>query len=451
MRFVDYRDIVNWSPRHLKGAAIHYRPEYSLARLGDILVRSKDTVKILPDVEYSRLTLRKNYGGILLRDRKLGQDIGRKKQYRVKGGQLLVSKIDISQGAVGIIPKDLSEAVVTENFWVYDSADPKNVKLEYLALVLTTSAFMSLAGENSNGTTGRQYMQEAIFLNQYIPLPDVSVQNSLVRKFDSIEKRCFKMKKEAQQKEHELYERLFDELGLNITHESLTKGQLHLFNSNELHEWSYEKLKTDAVWASTNYEDVRIGECPEFFLMVQRGINPQYTANAGTGLLNQKCVRWYNLDLIYMKNVTKESLTKYSRELFTKRGDLLVNSTGDGTIGRSAVVRQKNELGRLFDSHVLLLRVNKNIIDPEYLCLLFNSQYVQDQIERLKSAVATSQTELGVENLRKVRIILPPIEKQRTIARELSYMRKRIPGREAMDKLRKKARNDFEQAIISEE
>ena len=105
----------------------------------------------------------------------------------------------------------------------------------------------------------------------------------------------------------------------------------------------------------------------------------------------------------------------------------------------------------MFDSHVLLLRVNKNIIDPEYLCLLFNSQYVQDQIERLKSAVATSQTELGVENLRKVRIILPPIEKQRTIARELSYMRKRIPGREAMDKLRKKARNDFEQAIISEE
>ena len=341
--------------------------------------------------------------------------------------------------------------MVTENFWVYDSVNSKSVKLEYLALVLSTSAFMTLAGKNSNGTTGRLYMQETAFLNQYIPLPNVSVQNSLVRKFNNIERRCSRMGEEAQKKERELYERLFAELGLNLTRDSLTKGQLHLFDISELNEWSYDKLKIEAKWASTNYEDVRIGECPEIFPMVQRGVSPQYTDNVGTGMLNQKCVRWYNLDLMYMKNVTTESLAKHSRELFTKRGDLLVNSTGDGTIGRSAVVRQKNELGRLFDSHVLLLRVNKDVIDPEYLCLLFNSRYVQDQIERLKSAVATSQTELGVDNLRKVRIILPPIEKQRNIAKELSNMRKRIPGQEVIDKLRKKARKDFEQAILSEE
>lgn len=451
MQFIEYRDIANWSPRHLIGSSINYRSEYPLVRLGDLLVRIRDTVRIQPEIEYTRLTMRKNFGGIQIRDKKYGQDIGRKLQYRVKGGQLLVSKIDISQGTVGIVPKDLSGAVVTENFWVYDSVNSKSVKLEYLALVLSTSAFMTLAGKNSNGTTGRLYMQETAFLSQYIPLPNVSVQSSLVRKFNNIERRCSRMGEEAQKKERELYERLFAELGLNLTRDSLTKGQLHLFDISELNEWSYDKLKIDAKWASTNYENVRIGECPEIFPMVQRGVSPQYTNNVGTGMLNQKCVRWYNLDLMYMKNVTTESLAKHSRELFTKRGDLLVNSTGDGTIGRSAVVRQKNELGRLFDSHVLLLRVNKDVIDPEYLCLLFNSRYVQDQIERLKSAVATSQTELGVDNLRKVRIILPPIEKQRIIAKELSNMRKRIPGQEVTDKLRKKARKDFEQAILSEE
>jgi len=433
------------------GSTINYRPEYPLARLGDILVRSRDTVKIQPDIEYTRLTIRNNYGGIQIRDKRNGQDIGRKLQYRVKGGQLLVSKIDISQGAVGIVPKELSGAVVTENFWVYDSVDPKNVKLEYLALVISTSAFMSMAIENSNGTTGRLYMREAIFLNQFVPLPDVSVQNSLARKYNSIEKRCYQMREEAKQKEQELYERLFAELGLNLTCESLAKGKLHLFNSRELNEWSYDKLKTDAKWASIYYEDVRIGESQESFPMVKRGVSPHYTDDAGAGMLNQKCVRWYNLDLNYMKNVTMDSLSKYPREMFTKRGDLLVNSTGDGTIGRSAVVRQQKEIERLFDSHVLLLRVNKDVIDPEYLCLLFNSRYVQDQIERLKSAVATSQTELGVENLRKVRIVLPPIEKQKSIAKELSIMRKRIPGQEVTDNLRNKARQDFEQAILSEE
>ena len=167
MRTVEYKDIVNWSPRHLTGTGIHYRTDFPQERLCDVLVRVKDKVRIEPDEEYTRVTLKTNHGGIVLRDRKQGNAIGRKLQYRIKGGQLLVSKIDVSRGAVGIVPKSLSGAVVTENFWVYEVQDKQKVILEYVALLLTTSEFMALASENSNGSTGRQYMQENNFLNQY--------------------------------------------------------------------------------------------------------------------------------------------------------------------------------------------------------------------------------------------------------------------------------------------
>lgn len=451
MRTVEYKDIVNWSPRHLTGTGIHYRTDFPQERLCDVLVRVKDKVRIEPDEEYTRVTLKTNHGGIVLRDRKQGNAIGRKLQYRIKGGQLLVSKIDVSRGAVGIVPKSLSGAVVTENFWVYEVQDKQKVILEYVALLLTTSEFMAMASENSNGSTGRQYMQENIFLNQYIPIPGITVQDRLVREYKKEERRCSQMKAKALVKEQELSDRLFELLGLHQASEQLSTGQLHLYNSVDLNEWSFEKLRSESVWTTSNYRCVRIGDFPEYFTLIQRGVSPQYSMTSGFGMLNQKCVRWYELDLQYMKNVTEHSLAKYSREMFTTRGDILVNSTGDGTIGRSAVVRKQRECRLMYDSHVLMLRVLKEAVNPEYLCLLFNSPYIQSQITQLKSAVATSQTELGVDNLRRVQVILPPLQEQTAIARELSRIRRSIPEQGTIEEILKKARRVFEQSIIAKE
>lgn len=448
MHIVEFKDIVNWSPVHLTGWGIHYRPELPLVRLGDILVRCKDKVRIQPDEVYTRVTLKKNYGGIVLRDKKQGEEIGRKLQYRIKGGQLLVSKIDVSNGAVGIVPKDLTGSVVTENFWIYEVSENSSTLLEYIALILSTSVFKSLASEYSNGSTGRQYMQEKVFLDQYVPMPELALQRRLVNKYRRANTRGLKMKEESLLKERELQDRLFSMLGIVQSKESLIEGQLHFFSSSELDEWSFDKLKTESFWTGTEYAGYHIGEHPDMFTLIQRGVSPDYTTSTGKGMLNQKCVRWYDLDLQYMKTVTESSLVSCDRQSFTCRGDMLINSTGDGTLGRSAVVRKASECGRLYDSHVILLRLSHETVDSEYLCFLFNSQYVQSQISQLKSAVATSQTELGVENLRKVRVILPPLSKQKVIARELNNIRKRIRTQSDIDKLITRAREEFEQAII---
>jgi hypothetical protein len=43
------------------------------------------------------------------------------------------------------------------------------------------------------------------------------------------------------------------------------------------------------------------------------------------------------------------------------------NPTGEGQIGRSSIITKRYE-GLLIDSHRLLLRVNKEFIDPNSLC-----------------------------------------------------------------------------------
>ena len=79
-------------------------------------------------------------------------------------------------------------------------------------------------------------------------------------------------------------------------------------------------------------------------------------------------------------------------------------------------------VGLLYDSHILLLRLNKEKIYPRYFVYVFNSKYGQEQVENVKSAKTTKQTELGVENLKKIQIPIPPLHVQKQIVSELEIM-----------------------------
>jgi hypothetical protein len=73
-------------------------------RLGEVLRRVKDEVLVDDSEFYSRLTIRMNGKGIVLRDHVHGLEIGTKRQFLTRSGQLVLSKIDARNGAFGILP-----------------------------------------------------------------------------------------------------------------------------------------------------------------------------------------------------------------------------------------------------------------------------------------------------------------------------------------------------------
>ena len=99
----------------------------------------------------------------------------------------------------------------------------------------------------------------------------------------------------------------------------------------------------------------------------------------------------------------------------------MICSTGNGTLGRAALIDTSTE-GQLYDSHVILLRLDKKKLSPVLLCYLINSEYGQKQIERLKTARTTNQTELGIGNLLRVRFPFPKMVIQQRLA---NYIKKR--------------------------
>jgi type I restriction enzyme S subunit len=172
------------------------------------------------------------------------------------------------------------------------------------------------------------------------------------------------------------------------------------------------------------WEWVRLGNLS----FINRGITPKYDNNSIYKFINQKCVRWGNIELKYCKSVTEESFKKFDRNKLLQTNDLLINSTGEGTIGRcSAITSECN--GLAFDSHVLA--ISPIYCFNSYIEYFINSALGQNQINEAKGAKTTKQTELGVEKTRFIIIPLPPlVEQQRIVAKvdELLSIVEKIKG-----------------------
>jgi len=160
----------------------------------------------------------------------------------------------------------------------------------------------------------------------------------------------------------------------------------------------------------------RLGEISN----IQRGKSPKYSDNGVFKMLNQKCVRWFSINIEHSKAVDEIWFNSIDKELKIKVNDLLVNSTGDGTIGRSGITDIICD-NFMFDSHILRVRSFVKI-EQKLLCYIINSEYGQSLIESIKGATSTKQTELGVNNLSNFPIPLPPLHEQEQILSKLEEL-----------------------------
>ena len=154
-----------------------------MMRIGEFLKRNKTAVSIQDGVKYKRVTIKVRNGGVVPRDEVMGENIGTKKQFLVSEGQFILSKIDARNGAMGIVPAELDGAVVTQDFLPYD-IDTTKINPQYFVLVCTTKQFVEFCQSCSSGTTNRQRVDEAQFLNIKVPVPSLAEQNKLVEEYN---------------------------------------------------------------------------------------------------------------------------------------------------------------------------------------------------------------------------------------------------------------------------
>lgn len=145
------------------------------------MIRSKIPIDIKDNKEYKRVTIRINHNGVSLRDTEIGKKIGTKKQFVLKAGQFILSKIDARYGAFGIAPNEVEGAIITGNFWAYD-VDAKRVNIEWFNQFTNSRDFYKICERASSGITHRKYLDEEFFLNYEVPLPSPDEQLKQIEK-----------------------------------------------------------------------------------------------------------------------------------------------------------------------------------------------------------------------------------------------------------------------------
>ena len=181
-----------------------------------------------------------------------------------------------------------------------------------------------------------------------------------------------------------------------------------------------------------SFEDSDLGEIPKGWAVsplrdlagyLSRGIGPAYVNVGGICVLNQKCVRDRRVDF---SKARRHDPSKKSSEGRTLRVlDILVNSTGVGTLGRIAQLWDLPE-SAIVDSHVTVIRTAEGI-DPWFLGIALIGR--EADVEALGEG-STGQTELSRTRLGELTCLAPPAELQSSFGHLVEPVLSRLSANE---------------------
>lgn len=272
LKIVTYPNFYNWSVQYLLESDHSYNEKYNFVKIGSFLKRNKTPIDIIDGIEYKRVTIKINNNGVFLRDIEKGENIGTKKQFTIKKGQFLLSKIDARNGAFGVVPEMVNNAIITGNFWTYD-VDYSLINPYFLALITTTPEFIKFCENASNGTTNRHYLQEGLFLNQNIPLPSLTEQNRIIEVYNSKLNLAEQQLIEAKELEESIEKYLFEELGIVEDNKKVGKEKkiFQLIKFSETQRWDALFLLDKLPSIVSSHELVKFSDIIKYFNKGENG------------------------------------------------------------------------------------------------------------------------------------------------------------------------------------
>lgn len=167
-----------------------------------------------------------------------------------------------------------------------------------------------------------------------------------------------------------------------------------------------------------NWKWVRLDD---ICVYLQRGKSPIYSDIKKYPVVSQKCNQWSGFTLEPAKYLAPEVLEKYSDERYLKKHDILINSTGLGTVGRVCLFKTDSKYPIVVaDSHVTVVRSTR-LISEIYIKYFLSSPHIQDNIEDMCSG-STKQKELALNTIKNLLVALPPLAEQKRIVEKLDKL-----------------------------
>jgi type I restriction enzyme S subunit len=364
-------------------------------------------------------------------------------------GDVIYSKIDVRNGAIGIVPDDLGRVCVTSEYPVY-AVDPATAEARYVKLVFRTSAFRRKINGMISGASGRKRVQPTDLASVDVPLPPLSVQRAIVSAWEQAQTEIADTRQRIAELEDEIEADFLVALGLpKPKHAMLPKVVAARWK--DLERWSvmFNQLASVSVGFTTGKHPVAsLGDVAAVSYGVQKcpANRPGQHARPYLRVAN---VQRGGLDLHEVKeiNVPDAEMPTYRLE----PGDLLFVE-GNGSrdeLGRCAIWHGEIE-DCVHQNHILKVRPDQSRLLTDYAMTWFNTEAGKDHFFRS----AKTSSGLGTINsseLRAAPIPLPPPSVQRGLVANVTAKRQRIAALKAeAERKAVQAKADVEARICGE-
>lgn len=380
MEVLQYYELSHWGVSQPQ-ARTEQMGHYGYYALGELLHRVMEPVIIDDHQIYTRLTIKTDGAGVGVRKKRgqpekiAGKDIGRKNQFVVHKGQMVVSSIDARNGAVGIVPVEADGCVVTDNFWVFKVEDSLVIP-SFLQRILTRPAAKQKILEKSHGTTNRLYITLDDFLNVSVPIPDMVIQREVLEKLIKLDNQVQKLQEEVvgyPLQRDAIIEKYIGQMPSKET----GQGCLITMDYQDLQKWSFDS-NTEV---STNSSTVKMRDCLANF-MEQEGASLRVPPM----VITSKAIRYIGMDaveketgLLIEENIKTQDAVIKSSSLKVPSGYVIY-----GKLRPYLNKFWKNEkMGKnaICSSEFVVFKPSDRL-DQDYFLAILGSPYIQRQIER---------------------------------------------------------------------
>lgn len=157
---------------------------------------------------------------------------------------------------------------------------------------------------------------------------------------------------------------------------------------------------------------------------ISRGKQPKYVDGSSCYVLNQKAIQSDGIKKEFLRQHDPQKVV--DERHFIKKNDIVINSTGTGTVGRVYHFMDVPEEKLFTDTHVTTIRIKENKVLPRFLYYQLVHTNYQRYILRTFVSGSTGQVELNKSSVEEFPIIFPSIQKQYQIIKPLMYLDQKI-------------------------
>lgn len=320
---------------------------------------------------------------------------------------IVVAKIDLKNGAVGIVPEGWKNVVVTGHFAVYE-ADHSRLLPEYFHRLIQARFFKEHIWRNKVGAEGRKEVKLDFFEAVEIPVPHPEVQRDILRQWQNAQKRITEAYTRVNGLRLELDRKILEEIGLSIP-------EFRIPSKYQAASWDgFSRWGVAFNQARMNLINLREGKYPVVPLdtvidETQYGTSEKAnTEQRGFPIVRMNNIVDGRLDLTNLKHIDLQPAQ--AEKLYLKDGDILFNRTNSKElVGKCAVYHEQGEY--VYASYLIRVRVDRAVAHPDFIAYLINSTLIRRQIDAISRQII-GQANINSEELASLEIPLPPPEIQ---------------------------------------